>query len=380
MGNSKRVCILTSFVALGSRVFYKIAMTLAKADYQVMLIAPHDKHDIVNGVRIIALPKPKNRFQRMLKTNFQILKLALKHRAHVYHFNQPELIPVGIILKLMKKGKIIYEVLEDFPNVVERTVWIPVHFRPLIRSLIKFTEQFSSKFFDALVFPTEGLSQNFPKAQRKCVLTNFPIMFHRDLCINIDKDLRSIKKKFDIIHLGTISPFRLEFMIEVGRLIKQKIGNFKWLFLGISKDSIEWARQVMKDELFKNFYFKEQVPYSEVPKYILMSKVGFNYHPYEPRFNVAIPVKIFEYMYFGLPVVSTALPELVKYLNGEEVGFLLKNNDPHLFAQIVVRLISDEKLARKLGTNGRRLILEKYNWDSVSHRLLELYSDLLKEG
>lgn len=62
----KKICILTSVhPAFDVRIFYKEARTLARAGYDVTLIAQHDKNEIVDGVKVIALPKAKNRFFRV---------------------------------------------------------------------------------------------------------------------------------------------------------------------------------------------------------------------------------------------------------------------------------------------------------------------------
>lgn len=58
-----KVCILTTVHPLfDTRIFHKEAKTLVKAGYYVTLIVQHDKNDVVDGVKIIALPKPRNRF------------------------------------------------------------------------------------------------------------------------------------------------------------------------------------------------------------------------------------------------------------------------------------------------------------------------------
>ena len=65
MITNKKICILTSVhPAFDTRIFHKEAETLAKADYDVILIGQHNKNEIVDGVKIIALPTPKNRFER----------------------------------------------------------------------------------------------------------------------------------------------------------------------------------------------------------------------------------------------------------------------------------------------------------------------------
>ena len=59
---NKKVCILTSVhPAFDTRIFHKEAKTLARAGYDVTLIAQHDKNETIDGIKIVALPKPKNR-------------------------------------------------------------------------------------------------------------------------------------------------------------------------------------------------------------------------------------------------------------------------------------------------------------------------------
>ena len=103
------VCMLTSVhSAFDTRIFYRQARTLAKAGYSVTIIAQHDKDELVDGIGIVALPKPKNRLWRMLGT-WRVFKLALKQKSEIYHFHDSELIPVGLLLKLFADGKVIYK-------------------------------------------------------------------------------------------------------------------------------------------------------------------------------------------------------------------------------------------------------------------------------
>ena len=114
LGKNKTVCLLTSVhSAFDDRIFHKEAKTLAKRGYKVVLIAQHDKEETVAGVRIIPLPKPKNRFERMTKVTWRLFIFALKEKASVYHFHDPELILIGLTLKLLGKkvtGKLVWQV------------------------------------------------------------------------------------------------------------------------------------------------------------------------------------------------------------------------------------------------------------------------------
>ena len=76
----------------------------------MVLIAQHDKEETVDGVKILPLPKPRNRLERMTKVVWKLFRLALKEKADIYSFHDPELIPIALLLKLLGK-KVIYEVL-----------------------------------------------------------------------------------------------------------------------------------------------------------------------------------------------------------------------------------------------------------------------------
>ena len=73
-----KVCILTTVhKPFDTRIFHKEAKTLAQFGYHVTLIVPHNKNEIVDGVKIIALLKARNRFVRIFVRTWQILFLAL---------------------------------------------------------------------------------------------------------------------------------------------------------------------------------------------------------------------------------------------------------------------------------------------------------------
>src|SRR3989304_1348952 len=145
--NSEKIIILTSVhQPLDNRIFYKQAQTLVNAGYQVGLIAQHDRDEIRDGVNIIALPQPKNRLERMFFTTMSLLRKALKQNAQVYHFHDPELIPVGLFLKLCGK-KVVYDIHEDYKQKFLSTSWIKPFLRPWVSKIFSNLEKVSSKYF-----------------------------------------------------------------------------------------------------------------------------------------------------------------------------------------------------------------------------------------
>ena len=112
-----KICMLSStHSAFDDRIFYREAKSLSLAGYEVVIIAQHDKEEIIDNIKIVPLPIPKNRLHRMIKTAWKLFKLALKEKADVYHFHDPELMPIGILLK-PKGKKIVYDVHEDYEQI-----------------------------------------------------------------------------------------------------------------------------------------------------------------------------------------------------------------------------------------------------------------------
>ena len=97
------------------RIFHKECKCLARAGYDVTLVAPGERDEMIDGVAVKAIPQSGSRYARMLLGPLRVLKTAWQLGPAVYHFHDPELIPVGIILRSLRRGKVIYDVHEDVP-------------------------------------------------------------------------------------------------------------------------------------------------------------------------------------------------------------------------------------------------------------------------
>src|SRR2546422_604214 len=118
---------------LDTRIFFKECRTLARSGYDVILIAPGDKDGAreSSGVAIKAVPRPHSRFDRMIRTVWRLCRAALKEKGRVYHFHDPELIPVGLWLRL-RGVHVIYDVHEDLPRQILSKYWIPEPLRGIV--------------------------------------------------------------------------------------------------------------------------------------------------------------------------------------------------------------------------------------------------------
>ena len=205
----KKVChITTVHEAFDTRIFHKEARSLAKVGYDVTLIAPHEKNETVEGVKIVALPKPKNRFSRMVFLAKKAYKLALKQKADIYHFHDPEFLQFALKLKKKTGAKIIYDVHEDVSRQILSKTWIPKIFRKTISKIFNYYEKRKAKKLDFIIVVTPEIKKYFEKEKIKNIetITNYPIIDY----FNKKKDFSRKKNGAEtiLIYAGVITKIR----------------------------------------------------------------------------------------------------------------------------------------------------------------------------
>ena len=92
----------------------------------------------------------------------------------------------------------------------------------------------------------------------------------------------------------------------------------------------------------------------------------------------ALPVKMFEYMSAGIPVVSSDFPLWKEIVEGNNCGLTVDPKDPKEISGAIEKLLSNDKLAEEMGQNGKKAIFEKYNWGIEEKKLLNIYKKILK--
>lgn len=364
----KKVCHITTVHPLfDTRIFYKECKTLAEAGYNVTLIVQHDKEETIEGINIIPLPRPQNRFQRMVSLVRYAFKLAVKQDADIYHFHDPELIPIGLRLKKLGK-KVIYDVHEDVPRQILSKYYFLKIIRPTIAKLFELYENRASKHFDAIITATPFINERFIKLGCNAInINNFPLLseFMMD-----DTDWR--KKERAVCYVGGLDEIRgLYQMIEaIGKIDVKLIlaGNFT---------TEEQKNKAMSLKGWQNVEYLGFVNREKVKEIFLRSMGGLVLFLPEPNHVNAQPNKMLEYMSEGLPVISSYFPLWRKIIEGNKCGICVNPLNPEEIAKAIEYLVNNPDEAREMGKNGKRVVLEKYNWDKEKEKLLDLYRNIL---
>jgi glycosyltransferase involved in cell wall biosynthesis len=123
--------------------------------------------------------------------------------------------------------------------------------------------------------------------------------------------------------------------------------------------------------------FVPWVPYEEKERLSSQAAIGIiTYLPYSNNTS-CLPNKLFDYMLVGLPVVASDFPLYREVVEPSQCGLLVDPSQPGEIARAMEYLIQHREEARRMGENGRQAVLDKYNWEKESERLLEIYAAIL---
>ena len=361
-----KIChITTVHKASDLRIFHKQCCSLQKAGFSVNLIAPNIDKQSLKGVRIIGLkPKKKNRLYRIFKLSRIAYKLALETKADIYHFHDPELLRIG--LKLIKKGKkVIYDSHEDLPRQILTKHWINPFLRNCISFLIEKYENRAARKMSAVIGATSHITQRFSKINKLCInVNNFPI-------ISEFKETRNEKTNNFIVYTGGISKQRG--IVELIKAIEKT--EIKLLLAGEFLDpKIEIELKVL--EGWKKVNYLGFIKRSEISN--LYEKANIGIVTLHPALNYidSLPVKMFEYMAAGIPVIASNFQKWKEIIDFHNCGITVDPNDPNEIKQAIDYITSNPVEANKMGENGMKAVKEIYNWSIEEKKLLKLYKSL----
>ncbi len=352
------------------RIFWKECSSLAKAGYQVSYVVPHAADTVIEGVRICSVSRAPRRWLRMTLTTWHIYRRAALERACLYHFHDPELIPVGLLLK-RKGAKVIYDAHEDLPKQVMTKEWIPSFGRRALAHLAARLEQKASQEFDAIVAATPAIAQRFP-ASKTVVVQNFP---RRDEFSNSCK-LPFSERPMQIAYVGGLTRIRGAREMVMAMSYLQEIKDASLLIAGkIHPHGLERELSVIRGwERVRLLGWCER---AQVAQLLGQSRAGLVVFRPAPNHVEAQPNKLFEYMAAGLPVIASNFPLWRELVDSNSCGVSVDPTDSRAIAEAIRRVLCYPQESEQMGQRGLRLVREQYNWEQEFGKMLSLYHDLI---
>lgn len=365
-----KICHLTTVhVRYDTRVFVKECCGLAAKGLDVILIVADGKGDeFKDGVRILDIGRPSNRIKRILSYHHKMLKKALEVDTDIYQFHDPELLRIAKIL-LQKGKKVIYDSHEDVPRQVLDKAYIPSLFRKPLSALIERYEDGVIRQLSGVVTVTPTLEERFLKSTANVVqVRNFPKIQEFE-----NKSTTTVAKENAVCYVGAISKVRgVLGMVGAMQFLKGTT-----LLLGGKFESEELRKQAISNKGWKNVKELGFLSREEVKNTLKKSIAGLVVLEPTKSYVDSIPVKMFEYMIAGIPVIASDFPYWRSLIDKVDCALFVDPNKPNEIARAIQKLVSDRQLASKMGHSGQRAVIAEFNWSIEEKKLIAFYQKLM---
>lgn len=364
------ICFVTGLYSRYDPViFYRQAIGLKTLGHTVSIIVCDELPDEQKeGIQIYSTHyKPRNRWYRFLFSKRHVLRLADKIDADIYQVQDPE--HISMIRHFRKKGKrAIFNMREYYPDNLTNKAYIPKILRGYMK---KRFEGLMKRFFPqyvAVITVTprivNALSSQF-KFNNVYLIPNYPIP---NMSFVLTKD-EYLNRDNVILYEGTIyGASRQENVLEA---IKD-MPNVKYLLVGKIDEGYNGIKHHSE---WKKVDFVDGFNINELPGFFSKSTISNTLRDFGSKDGSLGVIKIFESMEAALPVILSDVPIYRRLVEEYNCGVLANPNDVQSIRDAIAYLVENKEIAYLMGQNGRRAVLEKFNY----WKQLEIYNNLLQK-
>ena len=252
--------------------------------------------------------------------------------------------------------------------------YLPKKLRKILAWIVEKIEKFSLTHFSAIIAATPFIAERFRHRRTPCIVVqNFAFLKTADS----NDDTVWSQRPSAVAYVGPFTEGRgIRQMLEAIEIVAEESPITLRLAGRFSHTALE--REIVQLPVWKLVQFDGWLKWEEVKNLLQQVRAGLVLIQPEPRYQVSYPIKMFEYMAAGLPVIASDFPLWREIIEEAKCGLLVDPNDPKAIANAIQFLMTNEQASQEMGRCGREAIIQRYNWEQEESKMLKLYETLIK--
>lgn len=355
------------------RIFHKECRSLVRGGFSVTVIGRDWQEGERDSVSVRSVRGRTSRLDRMTRVVWEIYQEARRQNADVYHFHDPELIPVGLLLRATGKH-VIYDIHEDMPKEVQSKHYLPRWSRSVVAWFVARLEGTASGQMSALVAATPSIAKRFvPLNRRTIVVHNYPYV--REL-VRENEQTPWKNRRQSVAYVGGLARVRaIVEMIDAMSFLPDSLPAMLELAGPAEKGDTD-LREFHNRPGWLRVHYHGFIDQRRTFQILQQVRAGLVlYHP-APNHYESLPQKIFEYMGAALPIIASDFPFWRKLLGESGCGIFVDPLRPKQIADAIEYVLTHPREAEEMGRRGQAAVLQQFNWDSEAEKLIQLYGVL----
>ena len=375
-GDGISVCHLSPVKGrLDARTYNMEILPAVKHGVRAALVGPHGTEHHETGLDVVPLTGGRSRLGRFF-TSPAIAFFARRQPARIYHLHNPEMIPAGLLLKLLFRKTVVYDTQEDFAAMMLTKTYLPLRLRGLMGKAVHVAERLAANLFDGFMTADSGTMRALAHSgkSKKLVFYNLPNL-------EFFTNLKPMPKRFDVVYRGGLSERAGTFvLLDALQVLRRRGILARALLFGYTDDQAVRSailERVGRMSLTSQVFLHGRVPHAEMADTLSQARISISPLMAIPKFMHNIPVKVFESWACGLPVISSDLPPIRPFFRDGQFGLLVPPGDSQALANAIEDLLKNPSRAEQMGRAGRKAVLERCNNKMEIHKLISFYSKVL---